>query len=32
MDILNLQTLKAIKIQENDTDYLITAEESPTTF
>ncbi len=30
MDTLNLQTLKAIKIQENDTDYLITAEENPT--
>lgn len=30
MDILNLQDLKAIKIQENDTDYLITAEEKPT--
>lgn len=31
MDILNLQNLKAINIQENDTDYLITAKEMPTT-
>lgn len=30
MDILNLHTLKPIKIQENDTDYLITAEETTT--
>lgn len=29
MDILNLQALKAVNIQENDTDYLITAEETP---
>ncbi|MCG8542255.1 MAG: transposase family protein, partial [Clostridia bacterium] len=29
MDILNLHELKAVNIQENDTDYLITATEQP---
>lgn len=31
MNILNLQSLKRIKGQENDTDYLITTIENPET-